>query len=73
MPVAETAPKLRSVYLDPDLDEVLRQAAFRRRVSKSELIRTFVEQGIEDERRSALEEEGIPPVVAAKPASDGSR
>jgi VIT1/CCC1 family predicted Fe2+/Mn2+ transporter len=37
---------LRSVFLDPEMDEALRQAAFRLKVSKGELIRTYVERGL---------------------------
>ena len=41
---------LRSVFLDREVDETLRQAASRRHISKSGLIRTHVEQGIDAER-----------------------
>ena len=44
---------LRSVFLDPKVDEMLRQVAFRRNISKGELIRTYVERGIAAEREAA--------------------
>jgi hypothetical protein len=40
---------LRSVFLEPEMDEALRQTAFRRRISKGELIRTYLAQGITSE------------------------
>jgi hypothetical protein len=51
----DRAKVLRSVFLDSEMDEILRQAAFRLNVSKGDLIRTYVEQGINAERsRSAV-------------------
>jgi hypothetical protein len=37
---------LRSVFLDPMVDEVLRRVAFHRKVSEGELIRNCVERGL---------------------------
>lgn len=45
---------LRSVFLDPQMDEILRQVAFRRNTSKGDLIRTYVERGLEADRETLL-------------------
>ncbi|WP_149536642.1 hypothetical protein [Siccirubricoccus phaeus] len=45
---------LRSVFLDPQMDEILRQVAFRRNTSKGDLIRTYVERGLEADREALL-------------------
>lgn len=42
---------LRSFFISPEMDEILRQAAFKLNVSKGELIRTYVERGINGERQ----------------------
>ena len=49
---------LRSVFLDPQMDEILRQVAFRRNTSKGDLIRTYVERGLEADRETLLPETG---------------
>lgn len=56
MAAAAKAKVLRSVFLDPEMDEILRLAAFRLKVSKGELIRSYVERGINAERQAAQDE-----------------
>jgi len=55
---------LRSVFLDSEMDETLRQAAFRLNVSKGELIRTYVERGINEERQTARMKPGYETMAA---------
>ncbi len=45
---------LRSVFLDPQMDEILRQVAYRRNTSKGDLIRTYVERGLDADRETLL-------------------
>lgn len=45
---------LRSVFLEPQMDEILRQVAFRRNTSKGDLIRTYVERGLEADRETLI-------------------
>ena len=54
MVVVAKAKVLRSVFLDPQMDEILRQVAFRRNTSKGDLIRTYVERGLEADRETLL-------------------
>jgi VIT1/CCC1 family predicted Fe2+/Mn2+ transporter len=57
---------LRSVFLDPEMDETLRQTAFRLKVSKGELIRTYLKLGMNSQllntkAKTVLEEDaGVP-------------
>jgi len=46
MAAVAKAKVLRSVFLDPQMDEILRQMAYRRNTSKGDLIRTYVERGL---------------------------
>jgi hypothetical protein len=62
----DRAKVLRSVFLDSEMDEILRQAAFRLNVSKGDLIRTYVEQGINAERSRSADD------LAANGATDMS-
>ena len=57
---------LRSVFLDREVEETLRQAASRRHISKSGLIRTHVEQGIDAERASGQAKQGQPEIRMEK-------
>lgn len=43
---------LRTVYLPLDLDELLRQLAFEKRVSKNELIRSLLQEALALNRNS---------------------
>jgi hypothetical protein len=43
---------LRTVYLPLDLDELLRQLAFEKRVSKNELIRSLLQEALALNRKS---------------------
>jgi hypothetical protein len=54
MVAAAKAKVLRSVFLDPQMDEILRQVAFRRNTSKGDLIRTYVERGLDADRETLL-------------------
>src|SRR4051794_23785068 len=49
MAAASKMKGLPSVFFDPGMDEALRQAAFRRKVSKGELMRTYMERGLASE------------------------
>jgi hypothetical protein len=47
---------LRTVYLTPEIDSLLRTRAFRADISKNELIRKYLETGIRADRTAAAQE-----------------
>lgn len=55
---------LRTVYIDPEVDDKLRNEAFEQRVSKNDLMRRYIKLGM----RAASVATG-PAAVAAKPAA----
>jgi hypothetical protein len=69
MDAAAKTKVLRSVFLDPQMDEILRQVAYRRNTSKGDLIRTYVERGLEADRETLIPQRE----TATKVASTTSR
>jgi hypothetical protein len=47
---------LRTVYLTPEIDSLLRTRAFHADISKNELIRKYLEVGIKADRKAAARE-----------------
>lgn len=45
---------LRSVYLDPEFDNFLREQAFRLNISKNDLIRDYLERGAKEQLGEAI-------------------
>jgi hypothetical protein len=69
---------LRSIYLTATLDERLRQEAFNNRTSKSELIRRYLEAGVEagqlmDRPSKAARVTGTPPTTYLGSNPQGGR
>jgi hypothetical protein len=54
---------LRSMYIEPEIDDMLRNEAFNSRTSKNDLIRKYLQLGIEAARKAAA-----PEAAAEKPA-----
>ena len=50
---------LRSFFISPEMDEILRQAAFKLNVSEGGLIRTYVKRGINGERQPKSDDSKI--------------
>jgi len=44
---------LRTVYIKPSVDDALRDEAFKRRTSKNDLIRQYIELGMEAKARQS--------------------
>lgn len=45
---------LRTIYLDPDVDDLLRDRAVEREVSKAELLRTYLQAGMKAVKAGVL-------------------
>lgn len=46
---------LRSIYLEPEVDDFLRDEAFERKISKNEVIREYIQRGLRASVKSADE------------------
>jgi hypothetical protein len=47
---------LRTIYIDPDVDDQLRREAFDKRTSKNDLLRTYLRLGMETARNATAAE-----------------
>lgn len=56
---------LRTVYISPSVDDALRDEAFRKRTSKNDLIRQYIELGMEAKKAKQNRNSGATP---ARPA-----
>jgi hypothetical protein len=65
---------LRTMYIDPDVDDELRTEAFDSRTSKNDLLRKYLRLGMEAAKKDAVHKDAVkagglkrkPPVVVAE-------